>query len=70
MMVRYSVTLAEGMIVQVQSRLETQTFNYCRNIEGKVREVKTEPERETGQGYKVVFWVSKFRELLACRWLL
>ena len=66
------MTLAEGMIVQVHSQLETltQTLNYCRNSEGKVREVKTEPERATGQGYKVVFWVSKFRELLACRWLL
>ena len=64
------MTLAEGMIVQVHSRLETQTLNYCRNSEDKEREVKTEPERETGQGYKVVFWVSKFRELVACRWLL
>ena len=66
--VQCSAIFAEGMIVQVHFRLETQTAG---NDKGKQREVKTEPVRETDMGYtyKVVFRASKFQKSLAW-WLL
>ena len=58
-----SEIFAEGTIVQVHFWLEAQTL--ARNNEGKEKEVKTEPERETDIGYKVVSQGSKFQTSLA-----